>query len=128
MKSVKPGRGPSMMGGVMAVAAGIFGVLWTVIAAGMGGGLFALFGLVFIAVAVIQAVYNFRNATGENRYSVFDITEDGEEPDPLGTRFGGDSEVSDRPEESGESLFCPYCGAKAGDGYAFCRKCGKRLP
>lgn len=118
-----------MMGGVMAIAAGVFGVLWTVIAAGMGGGLFALFGLVFIAVAVIQAVYNFRNATGENRYSVYDITDNGEEPDPLNTRFGGASETTDRQScEDGESLFCPYCGAKAGEGYAFCRKCGKRLP
>ena len=57
-----------MMGGVMGIAAGIFGVIWTCAAISMGAGpLFALFGMVFIAVAVFDAVYNFKNATGENR-------------------------------------------------------------
>jgi len=125
MKSVKPGRGPSMMGGVMSIASGLFGVIWTVAAASMGGGFFALFGLVFIAVAIIQAVYHFKNATGENRYSVYDITDSGEEPDPLNQRFGTQS--ASLSDTSG-SEFCPYCGAKAEDGYAFCNKCGKKLP
>lgn len=25
-------------------------------------------------------------------------------------------------------MFCPYCGAKVGDDFSFCAKCGKRLP
>ena len=29
MKSIKPGRGPSMMGGISSVAAVLFGVIWT---------------------------------------------------------------------------------------------------
>ena len=48
MKSIKPGRGPSMMSGVMSVAVGIFGLFWTIMAASIGGGFMALFGLVFI--------------------------------------------------------------------------------
>ena len=78
MKSIKPGRGPSMMGGLGSVFAGVFGVIWTIAAVQMGAGIFALFGVVFILFAVLQAVYQFKNATGENRYSVFDITEEGE--------------------------------------------------
>ena len=50
MKSLKRGRGPSMMDGVMSVAMGLFGLIWTVMAARMGGGLFALFGVVMQAV------------------------------------------------------------------------------
>ncbi len=88
MKSIKPGRGPSFMGGVMSILVGLFGVVWTVIAASAGGGFFALFGIIFIAVAVVQAIYNFKNATGKNRYSAFDITDSSEEPDPLNERFG----------------------------------------
>ena len=42
--------------------------------ASMSGGLFALFGVVFIIIAIAQAVYNF-SATSKNRYSVFDITD-----------------------------------------------------
>ena len=67
MKSIKPGRGPSMMSGIVSIAIGIFGVIWTVGAASIGGGLFTLFGLVFIIIAIVNAVYNFKNATNKNR-------------------------------------------------------------
>ena len=88
MKSIKPGRGPSMMGGVMSIVVGLFGVGWTIIAASIGGGFMAIFGVLFILVAIIQAVYNFKNATSENRYSEYDITDNMEESDPLNDRFG----------------------------------------
>ena len=48
MKSIKPGRGPSMMGGLGSIFAGVFGVIWTMAAVQMGAGIFALFGVVFI--------------------------------------------------------------------------------
>ena len=35
MRSIKPGRGPSMMGAAGAVFAVIFGIIWTFAAAGM---------------------------------------------------------------------------------------------
>ena len=38
MKSMKPGRGPSMMGGVGSVVAIVFGVFWTILAAGITSG------------------------------------------------------------------------------------------
>ena len=69
MKSIKPGRGPSMMSGVASIGAAIFGLIWTIAAASMGAGPFALFGLVFIGMAIASGVYNFKNATSENRYS-----------------------------------------------------------
>jgi len=130
MKSIKPGRGPSFMGGVMSLLIGVFGVIWTVIAVGMGGGLFALFGVVFIAVAVVQAIFHFKNATGKNRYSAFDITEHGEEPDPLNKRFG---ESADGAYDASygvdtDSAFCPYCGTPVGGDFEYCNKCGKKLP
>ncbi len=125
MKSIKPGRGPSMMSGVMSIAVGAFGVIWTVIAASMGAGFMVPFGVIFIIIAVVQAVYNFKNATGENRYSAFDITENGEEPDPLNERFG--AHRSETPQ-SGESRYCPYCGQKAEGDHAFCCRCGRKLP
>lgn len=129
MKSIKPGRGPSMMSGVGSVLVGVFGVIWTVIAASMGGGLFALFGVVFVIFAVVQAVYNFKNATGKNRYSAFDITESGEESDPLNERFG--ELRQDVPEMDGApdgSAFCPYCGAEVQADFRFCNQCGRELP
>ena len=52
MKSIKPGRGPSMMSGVMSIAVGIFGLFWTIMAASIGGGFMALFGIVFIGIAI----------------------------------------------------------------------------
>lgn len=133
MKSIKPGRGPSMMGGVMSIAMGLFGIVWTFIAASMGAGPFALFGVIFIGIAVAQAIHNFKNATGENRYSVYDIVDGSEEPDPLNVRFGGDDRtgpVRDEAQEQHprESLYCPYCGAAVEGDYIYCNKCGRKLP
>lgn len=31
MKSIKPGRGPSMMGGISALFAALFGVFWIIV-------------------------------------------------------------------------------------------------
>jgi len=129
MKSIKPGRGPSMMGGVMNIAAVIFGIFWTITASSMGAGVFSLFGLVFIAIGIVQADYNFKNATGEQRYSAYDIVESHEEPDPLNERFGeAQSEPSPDSAKRGESRYCPYCGAAAASDHVYCSRCGKKLP
>ena len=128
MKSVKPGRGPSALGVWGAAAAVVFGIFWTVMAANMGAPvIFPVFGGLFICTGVIIGVYNFKNATGKNRYSAFDITDSGEEPDPLESRFGGGAEKP-AGQAQGNSSYCPYCGAPAEGDYAFCRSCGKRLP
>lgn len=129
MKSIKRGRGPSMMDGIGNVFLAIFGILWTIAAASMGAGFFALFGVVFVGIAIVNAVYSFRNATGENRYSEYDITSGSEEPDPLNARFGS-QQVNDfvNQQDDAESEFCPYCGTKAEKGYVYCNKCGKKLP
>lgn len=121
MRSVKPGRGPSMMGGFVGIFMIFFGIVWTVFAA-QGGGIFVLFGIGWTCIAIANTVYHFKNATGKNRYSEFDITEDGEEEDPLNRRFG-----SSRPRPEA-SRFCPYRGAAAEEDFSFCRSCGKTLP
>lgn len=130
MKSVKPGRGPSMMGGVMSIFMALFGVFWTVTAVSIGAGpFFALFGVFFIGAAIVQAVYNFKNATGKNRYSSFDIVDSREEEDPWNRRFG----EAPPPPQNGEAPqtdinYCPYCGAALQEDFAFCPKCGRELP
>ena len=128
MKSVKPGRGPSAMGAMGSVIAVIFGIFWTIAAASMGApGIFPLFGVLFVILGIVQAVYHFKNATGENRYSSFDIVESGEEPDPLNTRFV--DALKDGPAAGGGDFrFCPYCGAKLGADFTYCGKCGRKLP
>lgn len=130
MKSIKSGRGPSMMSGVVGIFMIGFGVVWTLLALQMSP-LFALFGVLWTGVAITQTVYNFKNATSKNRYSAFDITEGNEEPDPLNARFGEWTEEQDTynaDEPTGDSKFCPYCGTKVASDYAFCNECGKKLP
>ena len=127
MKSVKPGRGPSMMGGIVGVFIALCGVFWTISAAQMGAPFFfQLFGICFVAIAVIQAVYNFKNAASKNRHSEFDIVDSREEPDPWNMRPDEVRPVSEL--QNGEVHYCPYCGAPAEDGFAYCAKCGKKLP
>jgi len=87
----------------------------------------ALFGVLWTGIAVVTTVYNFRNATGKNRYSQFDITEGDEEPDPLNERFGESREPEKAGEES-DSRFCPYCGTPVHENFSYCNSCGKKLP
>lgn len=129
MKHIKRGRGPSFMGGIMGIAMAVFGVLWTFIAASMGAGPFALFGVVIICIAVAEAVYNFKNASGNNRYSEYDIVDSDEEPDPLNEKYGKVQNVQkEQKPQQGENRFCPYCGTKVADDYTYCNNCGKKLP
>ncbi len=128
MKSVKHGRGPSFMSAIVGVFVAIFGVAWTILAVSSGACFMGIFGLIFVAIAIIQVVYNFKNATSENRYSEFDITEEDEEIDPWNERYGKKSENFSDRSFSGDSKFCPYCGAKAEADFEFCAKCGKKLP
>lgn len=129
MKSVKPGRGPSFMSGIVGILVALFGIAWTVLAVSSGAGFMGIFGLIFVVIAVIQSIYNFKNATSENRYSEFDITDETEELDPWNERFGTQNNRS-RQDDSvkSSSNFCPYCGTRVEDDFAFCQSCGKKLP
>lgn len=135
MYSVKPGRGPSLMGGVMGILVAVFGIVWTGGALSMGAPpFFAVFGLVFVGMAVAGALYNFYNAGSRNRMSSLDITTDREEPDPIAHAMGYDapSHSTDEPPVSDTARkypgdYCPFCGAKAGAEFNYCPKCGKEI-
>lgn len=126
MKSIKPGRGPSMLSGVVGIFMIGVGVLWTVLAA-QTDGVFALFGVLWTGIAVAITIYNFKNATNKNRYSSFDITDEAEESDPLNERFGS-TQGAAQEHTRADNKFCPYCGAAVKNDFDFCNSCGKRLP
>lgn len=129
MKSVKPGRGPSLMSAVVGVAVALFGVFWLIEAVSLGATVMVPFGIIFIIIAVVQVIYNIVNGVGKRRYSQFDITDENEEPDPLNDCFGGYERAdkpADKPAEG--SRYCPYCGAEAQSDFEFCNKCGRKLP
>lgn len=133
MKSIKPGRGPSLQGGLANVFAGIFGVIWTIGAAAMGApAFFVLFGVLFVVFAVVRAGFSFYNAIAQNRHSIMDIVDEYEEIDPLNAYFGKGGE-GHAPEESREDAaakkgFCPYCGDRVQGDFVFCPRCGRELP
>lgn len=145
MKSIKPGRGPSAMGGIGSIFAALFGVIWTMVAVSMGAPwFFALFGIMFIIMALVQAAYNLKNATSEERFSAFDIVDSSEERDPaeqlIMKRKDQESRDPAGPDRSREEdisgirhpevqrRFCPYCGAAAAPDYRYCSSCGRELP
>ncbi len=119
-----------MMGAFGSVIAIIFGILWTGFAIGMGApSIFGVFGALFVLLGIVQFAYNLKNATGKDRFSVFDITSSNEEPDPLNQRFGR-KDVGDNIESkaSSDTEFCPYCGTKLNEDFLYCTKCGRKLP
>ena len=131
MKSVKPGRGPSVMGVWGAVVAVVFGILWTIGAVSMGAPLiFPVFGVLFILMGVGMGLYHLHNVKSKQRFSLFDVTENGEETDPLEQRFSSDSSEQGTSSPAQASAgYCPYCGAAVEDAdYRYCRGCGKELP
>lgn len=127
MKSIKPGRGPSRNHAVSSIFAAVFGIFWTLTAASMGAFIMIPFGIIFIGIAIYQVVYHFKNATRKNRYSLFDITEEKEELDPLNEQYGIDQSDYEFSTKN-DSNYCPYCGNKIKDDFVYCNDCGKKLP
>ena len=60
MKSIKPGRGPSMLGGIVGIAMIGFGILWTILASRISG-IFALFGVIWTGIAIAISNWNSGN-------------------------------------------------------------------
>ncbi|MBN2558123.1 MAG: zinc ribbon domain-containing protein [Clostridia bacterium] len=139
MKSIKPGRGPSGMALAGSLAAVIFGLFWTGAAVmmtkgspfGVVGSIFPLFGVIFIIIGVVQAVYHYKNARGKDRFSLLDITDDGEEGDPsdrwIKNDMVADTEDGEKTGGPERFRFCPYCGSDLEDRFTYCPGCGKRL-
>ncbi|MNB89897.1 hypothetical protein D3C75_369480 [compost metagenome] len=131
MKSIKPGRGPSAMGAIGSVGVGVFGIFWTIFAARMGAPtFFVFFGVIFVGLAIVQGIFHFKNATGTNRMSLFDITE--QEPDPIEDYLNKDrrqnNEGLEEMHNNDDINFCPYCGNKVvDDSFKYCPKCGNEL-
>ena len=129
--SIKPGRGPSAFSAVGGGFAAVFGVLWTIFAISLTKDspftfakiIFPLFGLVFIGMAIAQAAYHKRNATGENRFSSYDIVPQNSEPDPLDPLAS--SRQATEFADSNAVTFCSGCGRRFELGDNFCASCGR---
>ncbi len=136
MKSIKPGRGPSFMGFIGSIVSVVFGVFWTIAAANMGApAMFPLFGVVFVIIGILNAAYNYKNATGKNRFSEYDIVSGNEEIDPFNElaqkntedNFTYNNTAGSNNFNSEKYNFCPYCGAKLKPDFEFCASCGKKI-
>lgn len=134
--SVKQGRMRSAQGVAGGIFGILFGIIWTVAAIGIGAPwFFALFGVIFVGSIAFNTYISWKNATGENRYSEFDIVEMNSEPDPWDERFRSDDTEYEVKESCGHihekgtsASFCPYCGTEAETDFEFCKKCGRKLP
>ena len=119
------------MGMVGSIIGAFFGVFWTVMAAQSGApGIFVAFGVVFILLAVAGGIYNLVNATGQNRFSEFDIVQSSAEPDPFAPRRAhpSDPATTANLEALADGRFCPFCGAALSAEFNYCPKCGKAIP
>lgn len=118
------------MGGIAGLVAAAFGVIWMIFAASIGAPVpFVLFGLLFIAMALGGAAYNFYNAGARNRMSTFDITSARDESDPIADALGHTSVRRGRDDSPRQTpgAFCPYCGAEVQAHFNYCARCGKNI-
>lgn len=125
MKQIRRGKGPSAMGGAMSVLVALFGVVWTILTLRMGAGFMALFGVFFVVFAVMQAVYQFANASGKRRDSLYEIVDEEEEKKPPAE---APKVLPPSPAKAGVGRYCPYCGEAVQADFAFCSGCGRKLP
>jgi hypothetical protein len=114
----------------MGIVATVFGIFWVAMAVSMEAPILLTgFGVVFILCAAGGAVYNFYNATARRRFSAWDVTEAGEERDPLdASPRGGEDSAASRPTAGPAGRYCPYCGTGVRAAFTYCPSCGKPLP
>jgi hypothetical protein len=100
---IRPGRGRSLLAGVLVLLVMVFGVVMLFSFGGLRGMMlpFLLIWVIFGLVAAAAAFYNALSRRGLPLYEV-DMEDDG-------------------------TQFCPDCGRPVGRQDTFCRTCGKRL-
>ena len=91
MKSIKRGRASSM-------TSGIVGIVMSMVFFGMAMqvsdsfGEFAFMPMIMGLIVLGASIAEIIGATRKNRFSEYDITDDGEEPDPLNQYYGGQAQ------------------------------------
>ena len=139
MKSIKQGRGPSLIGGIVALGMSVFGLVmagevrateshFSAFGSNPGAGGGVTFCYLFSGACILVGIYSIYCAVAKNRPSHLDITDGDEEPDPLNEHFHGryDVESTKSPSAKG-GMYCPYCGKPVQADFAFCSHCGKEL-
>ncbi len=136
MYSIKPGRGPSLIGAILSLIIGVPFVLFWIGGAHKAGapGFFVFFGVIMLAAIIITALLGLYNATARDRISEFDVTTRTEENDPFDSLAppppppSAHGPVSARAEQAPSKRFCPYCGESLAQDFRFCPGCGKAQP
>ena len=114
---IRPGKTRSLIGGIVALIVMIVGLVMmpggTGFGAPLGGGVFGIFKILWIAIGLIGAAVNFYNAFSEEGVPLYEV--DMEEP-------------RNEPEAGGDAgAYCPECGKPVGEDDRFCRNCGASL-
>ena len=136
MKSMKGGRGPSIIRAVALfgiavlamVALGQSGTPGSVAYAGVKYERTSLLLVIFILMAICGGIWFLYRAFAQNRPSETDAAGGDEEPDPLNehSREEDDAESTEEAAAAG-SRFCPGCGNAVPEDANFCSHCGKEL-
>ena len=136
MKSMKGGRGPSIIRAVALFGIAVLAMValgqsktpGSVAYAGVKYERTSLLLVIFILMAVCGGIWFLYHAFVQNRPSETDAAGGDEEPDPLNEYFHGKYEVESTESSAAKgSMYCPYCGKPIQADFAFCSHCGKEL-
>ena len=135
MKSMKGGRGPSIIKAVALfgvaviamVALGQSGTPGSAAYAGVKYERTSLLLVIFILMAVCSGIWFLYRAFVQNRPSEKDAAGGDEEPDPLNEHSREEDDAESTEEAAAGSRYCPYCGRAVQEDANFCSHCGKEL-
>ena len=106
-KERKAGRAIGIGGSIYGI---VFILIWCGIAAAMGAWFMLIFGFPFVGFTAYRLAVLLKKSKAESKEK---------EPwEPQGSRPAAPGSVSNG--------FCPYCGERLEDRFAFCPKCGRR--
>lgn len=135
MKSMKGGRGPSVIRAVALfgiavlamVALGQSGTPGSVAYAGVKYERTSLLLVIFILMAICGGIWFLYRAFAQNRPSETDVTGGDEEPDQLNEHSRSENDAESTEKEAAGGRYCPGCGQAVPEDANFCSHCGKEL-
>ena len=128
MKSIKPGRGPSLLSGIATLIGIAVIICFAAMAIKMRQTFFLIIAGFILLVYICFTIYHFSNAIKKNRHSILYIEDDRESnSSPSAEPKEPSALLNGKPIDGVAPRYCPYCGKDTESDFLYCKFCGRKL-